>query len=915
MTVHRLDRPVALLLVLALLLPLGQFPIGVQAQGTDDTPAPEWVVSQYNVTFGNFSDITVKVRYDVYEADLGLSTGVPASTFRGRIASEPGVKQEFMDKARQELMGIVNGTLGSLDLGNATVQASPGYIVSLGQNITGDIYRDPVSFGADAHVTINPACLGLPAGTSVDRLVRGTLVMGGILNLSVELKAKAGHLNLFHVVPPAGFYFKAGQALTSTRELSIDARNSTVDLGDHSYLALVYSVPAKLKARIDAPATVDVQKLDQVTLSVDLAIYAVDSTKVSPHFPSILGIYLVSADGLRMAVEEGLLTWAEVQDLTVQPQINALQSQLSGMLAGPMTLRFEWNQTSLSGYDAGVMVGRPVRARLTGNGSLDLKGMSRHIAEQALWSGAKVPFEIGIYNDMNWSVQMTLPKNVTLEGTGLAPSSIVGGRGTYSWDRAFSPLKGSLAMDSTWEPSINGTIDVKLEIVNVDYDLMKVLGQHRTAFKFKVSVNLALESMPLDDEIQSSLPADVKLERANADLIRALIAEKKLDRARIDSLVEDLSRAMKLQLGYALGKEVDFRVLVDEHTLNASAMGAIYLRGSATVTVDKDLNAKDSLGSLIDTAKTFHLQGQAGWMVIYRITMPDGVEIYEVHRSLKASDFKTQPAITKDKRTMVEILENDLDDNVTLFVRPTVEKSIAVALSQPVCFLPIILVVVAIVCIAYYWRGRRARAREKARTERGRRAQSARQHMEARHERGKATTLDKDGQNLEGYRKLQPHVHQHRLPLRQWKSEGSEEEVPAPLPPRRAPPRQTPRSLAMAPMEPRAEVPLARPKPYLPPKPEAPARPRHITGPSERFVTCPGCKRRFSTHPEAEVLECPHCGKKGKAPPKKPHIIGAQPATRTIKCPRCGSMITYGDGQETIRCSGCGKEGRVKKKA
>jgi len=911
MSCPRARGPLALLLVLVLLLQLGQLPVGVRAQGTDDTPAKEWVVSQYNVTFGNFSDITVKARYDVYEADLGLTTGVPASTFRERLATEPVLSQQFADTAKQELMGIINGTLGSLDLKNATVQVAPGYIISLGQNVTGDIYRQPVSFGADAHITINPACLGLQSGTSVDRLVRGTLVMGGILNLSVQLKAKAGHLNMFHVVPPTGFYFKAGQALMGTRDLSIDARNSTVDLSDSSYLALVHSAPAKLKARIDAPATVDVRELDQVTLSVDLAIYAVDSTKISPHFPSVLGIYLVSADGIRMAVEEGLLTWAEVQDLTVQPQINALQTQLSGMLAGPLTLKFEWNQSSLSGFEANVMVGRPVRAQLTGNGSLDLKGMSRHIAEEALWSGAKVPFDIGIYNDLNWSVRMTLPKNVTLEGTGLAPSSIVSGRATFIWDRSFNPLKGSLAMNGTWEPDINGTIDVKMEVVSVDYDLTRVLGQHRTSFKFKVSVTLALESMLLDQEIKNSLPADVKLERANADLIRALIADKKLDRSRIDSLVEDLSRTIKLQLGYALGKDVDFRVLIDEHSLNASATGPIYLRGAATVTVEKNLDSKDSLGSLIDTAKTFHLQGQAGWMVIYRITMPDGVEIYKVQRSLKASDFRTQPSVTKDKRTMVEILEGDLDDNVTLYVSPTAEKSMAETLPQPVCFLPIILVVVAIVCVVYYWRGRRARAREKARTERGRRAQAARQQMLAKHDRGRAAALDRDGQNLEGYRKLQPHLHQHRLPLKQWKSEGSDEEPP----PRRAPPRQTPRSLAMAPIEPQAEVPLARPKPYLPPKPGAPAKPKHITGPSERFVTCPACKRRFSTHPEAEVLECPHCGKKGKAPPKKPHITGAQPATRTIKCPRCGSMITYGEGQETIRCSKCGKEGRVKKKA
>jgi ribosomal protein S27E len=109
-------------------------------------------------------------------------------------------------------------------------------------------------------------------------------------------------------------------------------------------------------------------------------------------------------------------------------------------------------------------------------------------------------------------------------------------------------------------------------------------------------------------------------------------------------------------------------------------------------------------------------------------------------------------------------------------------------------------------------------------------------------------------------------------------------------------------------------VPLAQPKPYLPQKPAAPSGPKHVTGSPERFVTCPACKRRFSVHPDAEVLECPHCGKKGKAAPKKPHITSPQPPSKSIRCPRCGNAIVYNEGQQTIRCGKCGKEGKVKKK-
>jgi|GEM_PF-6993783 len=903
----------ALLIVASLLLPMNLFAVEVKAQGADETVSNEWVEAQFNITFSSFSDINVNVRYDIYEADLGLTYGVPASMFRSHLNSDQNLKQEYLDKAESDLRETINGTLGSLDLQSASVTLAPATIISMGNNVTGDPYREPVSIGTSGKVTINPACLGLGPSASVDTLVRGTLEMGGILNLSVVLHASAGHLNKFHIIPPSGFYFKAGQALTSTRDLSIDARPSNITMTDNTYLALVAGNPANLKDRLDALAMVDVKDLDQVSLSVNLSIYTVDSTKISPHFPGVLGIYLVSADGLRMAVAQGLLSWDDIRSLSVQPQVDALQSQLSSMLSGPLSLKFQWDNGSLDGYDVGTMTGRPIKATLTGTGALDMKGMSKHIAQEALWSGAKVPFEIGIYNDLNWSVKMTLPQNLTLEGTGLAPSGTVAGRETYQWNKAYNPLKGDLARNGTWVPDHNGSVNVRIEVLSVDYDLIRVLGQHQTTLKFKVSVTIALDGLTLDSDLEKGIPGSVKLERANADLIRALIADGKVDRTKIDNMVDDQSQKLQMQMSAALDKDVDFRIFLDEHSLDRNATGPILMKGSATISVDKDLNTKDSLISFLDTSKTFYLQGKEGWVVTYSIIMPKGIEIYDVKRTLKASDFKQQPTVSTDKRSLVEVLDGDLDDNVTIYVKPTLDKTLSVIIVQPVCIMSIVLVIVAILGVAYFWRGHKRKARAKAMAARKHRVQPPPARVRERSQG--ASVLERDGQHIEKYRKLQPHLHQHRLPLKTWKSEeGADEELPVPRPAVWQP-RPTHVGDVMETRVPKAVVPLAQPKPYLPQKPISPAQPKHVTGDQERFVTCPACKRRFSVHPEAEVLECPHCGKKGKAAPKKPHITGTLPATKSIRCPRCGNAIVYKEGEETIRCAKCGKEGKVKKKA
>ena len=283
---------------------------------------------------------------------------------------------------------------------------------------------------------------------------------------------------------------------------------------------------------------------------------------------------------------------------------------------------------------------------------------------------------------------------------------------------------------------------------------------------------------------------------------------------------------------------------------------------------------------------------------------------------MKPSDFKEQPTISKDKRSLVEIVEGDLTDNVTIYVRPTFEKSITVLLPQPLCIGPIIMVVIVVVASVYYMRVRKRRALEKAHQRP--RHQAHPHHVQGRRPQARPEVLDKYGENLEGMKRLQPHVHKYQLPLKTWKHDDGTEDEELPVP--RKPQRGAHITATPPPTAPgKASVPLSQPKPYLTAKPTAPVQPKHITAQPEKFVKCPSCGRRFGIHPEQETLECPHCGKIGKAGPKKPHITGVPPAqaahsSRSIKCPRCGKPIVYSEEQEVIRCGQCGKEGRVKKK-
>jgi DNA-directed RNA polymerase subunit RPC12/RpoP len=817
------------------LLPPGPF---VQGQGVDETIVDEWVEARYDVVFPSFDEIRTDVSFQVYEADLDQTVGVPASTLRQLMSTNDTISETIMDDLGGDLEGVVTSSLSSLELEGSTITITGPELEDIGEDDGDDIYKGPLLFEGAAVISLDPASIGLPMESDMDALVSGTLKMGGVLNLSFELVAEAGHMNTFRFTPPSGNVFMAGQAMTSVQEFVVDGRASTGRVTKIEHLVFTSSSPADLEEAVAADGLVDIQEFDDLSITMDIVIDAVDSTEISPYFPDVIGLDLVSADGIRMAVENGLMTWDDVYGLAVREQVKETEGQLSALMVGSPRLTFQWNGSSLSGYDPSKMTGPSLKGRLTGNGSIDLRGLSVNTAMEALRSGAKVPLELDIDSDLDWKVDLCMPLGTTLEGTGLTPTKGQDGRVRFHLNKGYPSLKGFVVAEEENDHAYHGKISLDIRVKEFDDSIRRVLGQRRTTIWFDIDIEVDVNSVPLEGALSEQVPKDIEMERADADFVRALLADGEINRSIIDDVVEGLRPIVVNKLTKALGGEAVVRLFVEEQSLDVNTSGPVRILGSATAEKEKDIDSLATVEHVIEVGQRFQLEGEEGWKVEYTISLPEGTKVVNVKHSRSMTEFEERPELSND-RVLTEVITDGGSDNVTLYVKPTVGYSARTVLSQPICSVPFFLFLACMIGLTY-WFFRRRKLANKG------------------HKGKKERSID-------DYKTVPARVKGHGRPVR---THGKVVD--------------------------RAHRTRAH-------RPKGPVVAKKVEqGPPRKKVKCPDCGRRFSVDPRYSDIVCPHCGRKGKITvaraykkvqcPRCKHVIRYRKGDTTIRCENCGKV-------------------------
>jgi hypothetical protein len=526
-------------------------------------------------------------------------------------------------------------------------------------------------------VNLTPAFFGYNGSLNLTDFINGVLDMGATVTYNFDLSAEQGWNTTFvYALPSTMTLGYANTADTDTdmntvrwvvrnwdgadggimATLSMQSRNPTTTASQTDDIVLEFI--------LDTRTATDIKFIDSVILKkVNIGHY-----NVLPAF--VAGLGSVPADGLRLFIDNGLFTWADFFEKTIQP----IEQQTTPLIenssfAQNLSLSFQWDaETSINcstPYNITHMDDAPaIRANFQ-DSKIDLMicqmparaflGLINAGATVSI-SSADVNFGVGLDGiRYPYTIMLRLPTNITLDG-----------QTSYLWNKT-TPISGVFGSELQPTPPYGAEhveTSIVIELVKMDLNIPSVFsGKTELTASVKMKEDDSLYVIRRADAL--SFSSKVNISYLNADAIRLCTQENVFSEGMINAYLSEKTALFQQRLSDVFhGLEV--KGAIDQNTFKNSLVwdGDISTMDDVVpVVVSNYANEAYMVGfnvslwpaELSVVPQQFTFQGIENQTVTYRIVFPRGIEI-------NASENSGKPLITgktNDGRSYVELTFNE----------------------------------------------------------------------------------------------------------------------------------------------------------------------------------------------------------------------------------------------------------------
>ncbi|MDI6917032.1 MAG: hypothetical protein QMC80_04465 [Thermoplasmatales archaeon] len=680
------------------------------ATGDETLKIPLWVEATYRIDFVNMTTMNVSATFCVHEICID-ETNYTADAIRENYTFYPAVGWDIINKTIQNIDNVFNSTIKKA-FTNDTLEKCENTTVdetSLVEPPVGPAseYHPPINFTKNATITFNMVSFGFEENPQLrlDDVLRGVLKMGAVINKTFELKADAGYKNTFILTVPRDIKIVGDdednsdekatwtvdnknassleeQPLTAEGKLTIESRNKTY-IQDEEILTSV---------------TIDMINFDNLHINGTVDIKSVNVKKYNISFPEeyIKNLSFVSSDGIRMALENGLVEWADVER-----QINNItkgaEETLNSTFNTTITISFdEWY--NMEGYNLSEMgSARAINATfnaLNESGSEKIKpnifgDFDAETITGVLNAGAKISFEIS-KAEQNYIIKMILPENMIFSGySQKVEHTIITNRNTYSWS-------SSETLSCTLESGIAPEYNESMALLNVLVDIHNI-----DIFGMMLSIDLTADAQVYHIELSDvDMPKNITIKYINSDCLRLLYAKNIIKQSDIDNITNEIKKSLEENLTNSLGGNVSISICIDPDSL--AGYDVNNMRDDRPVKISAEAHISISLEqaspgkqamtiSYLTFPLEFPLSGMEGFNTTYTIIFPKGIDV------INATDTRgrLQHGTTKDGRTYLTVtLNENEEDTISIIIDVT---GLVLNIILPFIILGLILTVVGIV--------------------------------------------------------------------------------------------------------------------------------------------------------------------------------------------------------------------------
>jgi len=568
-------------------------------------------------------------------------------------------------------------------------------------------------------VNLTAAFFSYNGSLNLTDFINGVLDMGATVAYSFDLSAEQGWNTSFVFAVPSTMtlvYANTADMNTETNTVRWMVRNwAGTDEGIDAMVSMQSKNPTttasdtqdiSLQYIFDTRTATDITFIDSMILrKVDIRNY-----NVLPAF--VTGLGSIPADGLRLFIENGLFTWGDLFENTIQP----IEQQTTSLLENSsfqqnLSFSFHWDAQSTlncsTPYDISHMDDEPaIRANFE-DSDIELLicemsaqaflGLINAGANASITSG-DVNFGVGLDGIMYpYTIMLHLPTNITLDG-----------QTSYLWNKT-TPISGTFS--STLQPNPPYTTDhietfIDIELVKMDLNIPSVFtGKTELTASVKMKEEDNLYVIRRTDDLWFSPKLNMSF--LNADAFRLCTQENVFSEDQITAFLSQKTALFQQRLSDVFhGEEV--KGIIDSPSFKSSLASwdgdistmddviPVIVSNYADEVYMVGFNVSLWPAEISIVPQQFILQGIENQTVKYRIIFPRGIEI-------NASENTGRPMIsgkTNDGRDYIELtFDNQSAANSTVLTCVLHASPVyIIGLFLP-CILVLLLLVVLIVII------------------------------------------------------------------------------------------------------------------------------------------------------------------------------------------------------------------------
>ncbi len=583
-------------------------------------------------------------------------------------------------------------------------------------------------FNEELNVKLTSAFFGLNDSVDSESLINGVLDMGAVITYNFNLVTELGWNNTFTCVLPDSINFKSA----NTDKVSLNRKEITWILNWNGADA---EKSATLSTRLKNPTTtlsetedifltfdLDSSNANNVSLTTTFSLRNTDIREydILPDFITELGF--VPSDGIRLFIDNSLLSWDDLYQNTIKPVEQTTISTIEhSSFNQTLTMLFNWDSETSTNcttpYNTTNMDDVPaIKAELTSEHSVELllcdissraffglvnAGAVANISEEDVNFGDRLD-EIG----RSYEVLLHLPTEIYLEGDNI-----------YRWNESIS-LSGVFSSDlqplpKYSEENINTYIEIDISKLDLNIPSFFTGKAEFTATAHsKEDIHVSVTRFPME----FGLSDKINLPYLNSDAFRVCVDESVFSTEEVDAYLSNKKDVFEMRMSNVLNG-LKIKGVVDKDVFSDS------------LSWDKDISHMDDVIPIVASTyannlypisfsfslwppdmhisnQTFTFESIKNQTVTYRIEFPKGISVTATD-TLNKSILKGK---TTDGREYIEVFfASDEEAEIDTITCVLVASSLYMLGQFLPCIISLALVVILIIVVYILKRKRRGR--------------------------------------------------------------------------------------------------------------------------------------------------------------------------------------------------------------